>query len=142
MCTIRRRKLLSLDLKQRMPIENTLHVLLPWTLVNTTCTHSALTLVSHLLCAHTHLLPISGLAKMHSLTSVKARPVRFRAGLWNGTEYTFQFDTFQVLDKSTNYKLRLDHFNKSASSTGIDQETCKNNFMRNANKEFSTIRQR
>ena len=81
---------------------------------------------------------ISGLAKMHNLTSVKARPVRFKAGLWNGTEYTLQLDTFQVLDSSTNFTLKLDNFNASVSSAGIDQQLCKNNFKFNKNQKFST----
>ena len=82
---------------------------------------------------------ISGLAKMHNLTSTKARPVRFKAWLWDGTDYTIQFDTFQVLDKSKNYKLKLDNFNASASSDGIDQQICKKSFMLNDNHEFSTF---
>ena len=76
---------------------------------------------------------------MHNLTSVKARPVRFRAWTWEGAEYTIQFDTFQVLDSSTNYKLRLESLNASATSPGIDQQKCRDNFTTNANQEFTTI---
>ena len=83
-------------------------------------------------------LSIPGLTKMHNLTSVTPRPVRFRAWLWNGTEYTLLLNTFQVLNKSTNYKLRLENFNGNASSAGIDQEACIDNFNRNTNQEFST----
>ena len=81
---------------------------------------------------------ISGLSKMHILTSAKARPVRFRAWLWNGIEYTFQFDAFQVLDSSTNYKLRLDNFNVSASSAVTNQQMCIDQFTVNSNQKFST----
>ena len=77
--------------------------------------------------------------EMHNLTSVTPRPVRFRAWLWNGTEYTFQFDTFQVLDKSTDYTLKLDNFNGTGSSAGSFQRSCKLNLMYNANTKFTTI---
>ena len=107
-----------------------------FTHINTTCTQWEFTPVTRFVQTH---FCASGLSKMHDLTSAKARPIRFRAWLWNETEYTFQFDSFQVLNKSTNYTLKLDNFNSSASSAVANQDECKSNFLMNANQEFSTF---
>ena len=74
---------------------------------------------------------------MHELTAHKARPVRFRAWLWDGTEYRFQFQSFQVESKRTSYTLRLADYNKSASSSASAQ--CEGPILSNSGQKFSTI---
>ena len=80
---------------------------------------------------------VSGLSKMHELTADKARPVRFRAWLWNDTEYQFQFQSFRVENKSTNYTLRLGDYNSSASSSA--PYNCESGFLYNKDQKFSTV---
>ena len=74
---------------------------------------------------------------MHELTVDKARPVRFRAWLWNGTEYRIQFQSFRVEDRSTSYTLRLGGYNSSANSA-VPAE-CEDHFLFNNDQKFSTI---
>ena len=73
---------------------------------------------------------------MHQLTGHKAREVRFRAWLWNGTEYQIHFDSFRVENRSTNYTLRLGGYNSSAS-IGVPA-SCKTDFLKNNNQPFTT----
>ena len=73
---------------------------------------------------------------MHELTGARARGVRFRAWLWNGTEYEIHFDSFRVENRSTKYTLRLGGYNSSAS-IGVPA-SCKNNFLYNNNQQFTT----
>ena len=73
---------------------------------------------------------------MHELTGHQARRVRFRAWLWNGTEYRIHFDSFRVENRSTNYTLRLGGYNSSCSRRVPD--SCKNQFLWNNNKQFTT----
>ena len=74
---------------------------------------------------------------MHELTRVKARGVRFRAWLWNGTEYQIHFQSFRVENSSTSYTLRLGGFNSYASGTVPDK--CESQFLSNSDRKFSTI---
>ena len=73
---------------------------------------------------------------MHQLTRDEARGVRFRAWLWNGTEYQIHFDFFRVENRSTNYTLRLGGYNSSAS-IGVPA-SCEGNFLTNNNRQFTT----
>ena len=74
---------------------------------------------------------------MHELTADKSRPIRFRAWFWNNTEYRFQFQSFQVENKSSSYTLRLGGYNSSASSAV--PASCKSRFLYNTDQKFSTI---
>ena len=73
---------------------------------------------------------------MHELTRAKARRVRFRAWLWNGTEYQIHFDLFRVENRSTNYTLKLGGYNSNAS-IGVPS-SCEENFLYNNGKQFRT----
>ena len=74
---------------------------------------------------------------MHELTVGKACPVRFRAWLWNDTEYQIQFQSFRVENRSTNYTLRLGGYNSSASSSV--PASCEGQLLLNNDRKFSTI---
>ena len=80
---------------------------------------------------------VLGLSKMHKLTAHKARPVRFRAWLWNNTEYQIHFQSFRVENSSTSYTLRLEGFNRNASSTVPDK--CGSQFLNFNDLKFSTV---
>ena len=79
---------------------------------------------------------VSGLAKIHELTRAKARRVRFRAWLWNGTEYRIHFNSFRVESRSTKYTLRLGGYNIRANR-GVPG-LCKYQFLWNSNQQFTT----